>query len=87
MGIVRRIGKLEQAARQIPMHSDEPMVKVEPPDEWWAAAFQDLFTVPVSYMAQVEKIYGDEARLRGESPLVTYLRTAADPVAAMKERA
>jgi hypothetical protein len=77
MGIDARLKRLEQAASKIPPRRDEPTVTVTLPDEWWAAEYQGLNTVTVEYMARVEEIYGEEARERGESPLVTYLRHAA----------
>ena len=79
MSLKSRVEKLERARgiNRMPQPNNEPTVTLELPKERWAEQYSGLRTVPASYLADLEKIYGAEARTRGESAVVTYLRYAA----------
>ena len=77
MSIKTRLAALEDRFDLTRARDDEPTVTVELPNEWWAEEYKSLSVVPISALANIEKIYGAEARLRNESPLVTMLRYAA----------
>ena len=74
--IERRKSYLDRA---FPMASqqDGPMVPVELPSEPWAEGYRGM-EVPAFVMSNIEKVYGAEATNRGESPIVTMLRYAAN---------
>jgi hypothetical protein len=54
------------------------MVRVELPCEPWAERYQGITAIPESVLPSIEKIYGVEAKLRNESPIITMMRCAAN---------
>lgn len=77
MTIDRRAHYLDRAFPKPPDGRLGPMVSVELPSEPWAERYQALKTLPASLLPRIEKIYGAEAKLRSESPIITMIRYAA----------
>lgn len=77
MTIDRRTRYLDRAFPKLPDIRLGPIVSVELPSEPWAERYQALKTLPASLLPRIEKIYGAEAKLRNESPIVTMIRHAA----------
>lgn len=75
IAIDRRTRYLDRVFPRSITRSPEPMVSVDLPPEPWAAQYRGI-RIPASQLAKIEKIYGAEAELRDESPLVTMMRYA-----------
>src|SRR5512141_2267498 len=72
--------EIERLRNMLPREEEqepEPTMRVEFPDEWWAPLYEGLQTFRVDMLPALEKIYGDEARRRGEHPHNTAMRYAA----------
>ncbi len=74
--IDRRMKYLDSALGGTPQAAT--VVSFTLPEEPWAEQFRGLGScVPAQVMPNLSKLYGPEAAVRGESPIVTMLRKAA----------
>jgi hypothetical protein len=77
IAIDRRTRYLDKAFPRGTARSRQAMIDVELPDEAWSERYQGI-RIPASVMPSIERIYGAEAVRRGESPIVTMVRCAAN---------
>jgi hypothetical protein len=77
IAIDRRTRYLDKAFPKGMARSRQAMIDVALPDEEWSERYQGIKTLPASLLPRIEKIYGAEAKLRNESPIVTMIRHAA----------
>ena len=77
IAIDQRVRYLDKAFPRGMARPRQAMIHVDLPDEAWAERYESLKTLPASLLPRIEKIYGAEAKLRNESPIVTMVRHAA----------
>ncbi len=78
MAIDRRVRYLDKAFPKGMIHSRGAIIAIELPAEPWADRYRVISSIPAFLMPSIEKIYGAEAEQRGESPIVTMIRCAAN---------